>query len=347
MVARATKKVRRTIRKQKQRVIKDATLLKGIKQGVGMVVRKPFGNGKARPGRFASRNKAVSRKAALCALTNLHLPLPRAVGSYTVCKTTTIIDSSRSVMIFGLFKSNRVNYSDTAWLDTVAVSSTNPANPIGGTANAGFWYDSALSSSGFNSCRLVPAALTVQVMCPKNMQSADGITYIGRTKQVLDLMGNGRTWTELAKELVSFSAPRLCSAGKLALRGVKVDAIPYNMSELADFSPRALISQTTFDKTWNEGAFEANMEGFAPIFCYNVNNVDLQFLVTVEWRTRFDPGNPAYAGHTYHPVASDNCWNETIKAMESEGHGVVDMAEGVVDFGDAAMLGAETLAGLL
>ena len=130
---------------------------------------------------------------------------------------------------------------------------------------------------------------------------------------------------------------RLCSAGKLALRGVKVDAIPYNMSQLADFCPRALINPTPFDREWNEGAFEAQLEGFAPIFIYNKNNVALQILVTVEWRVRFDPGNPAYAGHTYHPVATDSCWNDTIRGMEAEGHGVVDMAEGIADFGDAVM----------
>jgi hypothetical protein len=267
----------------------------------------------------------------------MHLPLPRAVGAYTVIKTTTIVDSSYSVMLFGCFKGNRVNYSDTTWFDTVAVGSASPDHPINGTGNAAFWVDSALSSSGFNSCRLVPAAITVQVMCPKNLQSADGITYIGRSKQVLDLMGDTRSWKTVAEELVSFSAPRLCSAGKLALRGVKVDAIPYNMSQLADFCPRALIPADPFHKTWNEGSIDAQLEGFAPIFVYNKNNVDLQYLVTVEWRVRFDPGNPAYAGHSYHPVATDSCWNDTVRAMEAEGHGVADMAEGIVDFGDAAM----------
>lgn len=339
MVARAAKQVRRTIRKQKAKVVKDATLLRGIKQGVGMIVKRPFGRGKVRFGKFAQRNKTSSRKAALCALTNLHLPLPRAVGAYTVCKTTTIIDSSRNVMLFGNFKGNRVNYADSAWMDIVAVGSNNAQLPVNAATNSGFWTDLGLQSSGFANARLVPAAITLQVMCPKNLQSADGICYIGRTKQVLDLMGATRTWTEVAKELVAFSAPRLCSAGKLALRGVKVDAIPYNMSELSDFCPRAVVNDPGgfADKTWNEGSFEANFEGFAPIFVYNPNNVQLQYLVTVEWRTRFDPSNPAYAGHTYHPIASDSCWNDTVRGMEQEGHGVVDLAEGIADFGDAAL----------
>jgi len=346
-MVRAIAKVRRTIRKQKAKVIKDASLLRGIKQGVGMVVRKPFGNGKTRRVKEGQKGKSTNRKAALCALTNLHLPLPRAVGAYTVCKTTTIIDSDRSVMLFGAFKSTRVNYSDTAWLDTVAVSSANSALPISAPSNAGFWPDTALASTGFDAARMVPAAITVQVMCPKNLQSADGITYIGRTKQVLTCMGSARTWDEFAQELVSFSAPRLCSAGKLALRGVKVDAIPYNMSQLADFCPRAVIAKTPFDKRWSEGEFSADFEGFAPIFVYNKNNVQLQYLVTVEWRTRFDPANPAYAGHSYHPVASDSCWNETVRGMEAEGHGVMDMADGIVDWGDAARMGAEAAAEMI
>ena len=36
-----------------------------------------------------------------------------------------------------------------------------------------------------------------------------------------------------ANELVSYNAPRLVAAGKLALRGVKTNAVPYNMTALA------------------------------------------------------------------------------------------------------------------
>lgn len=337
------KRVKRTIRKQKVKVIKDATLLRGIKQGVGMVVKRPFGSSMGRPRRPAVRGRVLAKKAALCALTNTHLPLPRAVGPYTVTKTTTIIEApSSEVMLIGPFKGGRVNHPDSAWYTAAAVSSSNAAHTIGASGNAIFHFDTALAANGFASCRLVPAAVTVQVMCPTSLQSANGIVYIGRTRQVLDLMGDGRTWRALAEELVSYSAPRLCSAGKLALRGVKVDAIPNNMSQLSDFCPRAILSAPAA-KTWSQDGVDCQFEGFAPIFCYNPSLVALQYLVTVEWRTRFDPGNPAYAGHTYHPVASDSLWGETIKGMESEGHGVVDMAEGIVDFGDAAMAGVGAL----
>jgi len=337
--------IRKTIRKQKARVAKDATLLRGIKQGVGMVVKRPFGSSKRRTRRPSIRSKCM--KSALCALTNIHLPLPRAVGAYTVAKTTTVISSSAKVILFGPLKGNRSNHPDPAWTNVVAVSGVTPGSAISATANATLHVDTALGGTGFAHARLVPAAVTLQVMCPRSLQTADGITYIGRTKQVLDLMGDTRTWTALADELVSFSAPRLCSAGKLALRGVKCDAVPNNMSQLSDFTPRGVVTgaddQGNRVVTWTEGSYDSQFEGFAPIFCYNKDEASLQYLVTVEWRTRFDPANPAYAGHVFHPVASDSVWSETIKGMETEGHGVVDMADGIVDFGEAAMGAVEAI----
>lgn len=338
------KRVRRTIRKQKTKVLKDATLLRGIKQGVGMVVKRPFGCSRSRPRKAAGRGRPLSRKAALCALTNMHLSLPRAVGAYTVVKTTSVISTASKIMLFGTIKGNRLNHPDPVWYDAVAINAAAASSsPIGAPNNARFWRDTALGASGFASCRLVPAAFTVQVMCPKSLQSASGIVYIGRCKQVLDLMGSPRTWNEVADDLVSYSAPRLCSAGKLALRGVKIDAIPNNMSQLSDFCPRAVLTNPDDPRTWGGSGIDAQFEGFAPIFVYNADLVDLQYLVTVEWRVRFDPGNPAYAGHTYHPVTNDTVWSETIKGMEVEGHGVVDLAEGIADFGDAAMAAAGAL----
>lgn len=337
------KRVKRTIRKQKTKVIKDATLLRGIKQGVGMIVKRPFGTGSSRPRRAALRGKPTSKRAALCALSPQHLPLPRAVGAYTVTKTTTILNAPPSrLLLFGTIKGGRSNHPDTAWFNSVCVSSVGTGSAISAPNNALFHIDTALGATGFDHARLVPAALTVQVMCPRSLQTAEGIVYIGRTKQVLDLMGDSRTWDTLASELVSYSSPRLCSAGKLALRGVKVDAIPNNMSQLSDFCPRGVISDPAA-KTWSDSGINAQFEGFAPIFVYNRDLVSMQYLVTVEWRVRFDPGNPAYGGHSYHPVSSDSVWSDTIRGLEAEGHGVVDMAEGIADFGDAAMAAAGAL----
>ncbi len=181
---------------------------------------------------------------------------------------------------------------------------------------------------------MVPAAITVQIMNGESMQNANGIAYIGRSKTVLDLMGDPRTWDTLMKELVSYSAPRLCSAGKLALRGVQVNAIPNNMSVLSDFVPRRISPNG--GQVWKESHFPVDFEGFGPIFIYNPDNINLKYLITIEWRMRFDPLNPAYSGHSSYTPASEATWSKVINEAESLGHGVVDIADVPADIGMAA-----------
>jgi hypothetical protein len=188
---------------------------------------------------------------------------------------------------------------------------------------------------------MVPAALTVQIMNGQPLQSADGIAYIGRSKTVLDLMGDTRSWSTVMKELVSYSAPRLCSGGKLALRGVQVNAIPNNMSVLSDFVPRRVIAAG--NNVWTEATFPVDFEGFGPIFVYNPDKIKLKYLVTIEWRMRFDPLNPAYAGHVMHAPASESTWSKVLSTAESVGHGVVDIADVTADVGAAALAAAPFL----
>ena len=76
--------------------------------------------------------------------------------------------------------------------------------------------------------------------------------------------------------------------------------------------------------------------GFGPIVIYNPNSLSLQVVVTVEWRVRFDPSNPAQAGHVQHPVSSDITWGRALTAMEAMGHGVHDIVETVQRYGMAA-----------
>jgi hypothetical protein len=313
--------------------------LYGIKQGVGKVTQAPFQM--ARRVKRRNGNRA-SYKYALNALHPCHLPLPRAVGGYTVIRTTDIINTNASAILFGCFKGPRQEFTETTWLDAIAVNSVNSNLPINddgttsaGTGNASFSISSALSSSSISGARMVPAAITVQVMNGESLQSADGIAYIGRSKVVLDLMGDSRTWDDVMQELVAYSAPRLCSAGKLALRGVQVDAVPNNMSVLSDFVPRALAQGGT--KVWRKASYGADFEGFGPIFVYNPDRINLKYLVTIEWRMRFDPLNPAYAGHVQHQPASESTWSKVISDAESLGNGVMDIADVTADVGVAAM----------
>lgn len=198
---------------------------------------------------------------------------------------------------------------------------------------------------------IVPSALTVQIMNPNALQTTNGIIYIGRLKTQVRGEDETGTWDALGQEFVSFQAPRLCSAGKLALRGVKVDAVPFNVQELMDFDRVVDPMDTTesdFVEPWRsssvaDGSTAINprwkMKGFAPIGVYNPNNVALQYLVTLEYRCRFDMGHPAASTHTHHAPSSQQSWASHIKSLLDAGHGAFDIAEELAQFG-ARMRGA-------
>jgi hypothetical protein len=62
---------------------------------------------------------------------------------------------------------------------------------------------------------------------------------------------------------------------------------------------------------------------------------ELEFMVTIEWRVRFDPGNPATATHTHHDTLGDEAWNGLIRAACAVGHGVEELSEDVAAAGNA------------
>lgn len=322
--------------------------LYGIKQGVGRVTQNAFPRRRRKAPPRGSATPMMC-KQALNALHPTHLPLPRAVGGYTVIRTTDIVNTSEGAVLFGAFKGPGAEFTDTCWLSTVAVRNVNgginsPINDTTGGGNAFFYKSPALEAAALNGCKMVPAAITVQIMNSDALQNADGIAYIGRSKTVLDLMGDTRSWDTVMKELVSYSAPRLCSGGKLALRGVQVNAIPNNLSVLSDFVPRRI--PTNERQVWVESSYAADFEGFGPIFVYNPDGISLKYLVTIEWRMRFDPLNPAYAGHTMHQPASESTWSRVIGEAESIGHGVEDIADVAADAGVVAYAAAPYLAPL-
>jgi hypothetical protein len=342
---------KKVIKKKKRTAAKR---LIGIKQGVGAITTRPF----PRPVTRNRKPKAGGSgyRLAFNALSRCHLPLPRAVGGYTIIRTTDIINTSSPAMLFGCFKGPGLEFTETTWTTSVAVSPRgNPTNswvgltqPIGDAAapgNSYFYSSEALAATALNGARMVPAAITVQVMNGDALQTTNGIAYIGRSKTVLDLMGDARSWDTVMKQLVSYSAPRLCSAGKLALRGVQVNAVPNNLSVLSDFVPRRIKDTGTYTWTENAGGTAAyadqDIEGFAPIFIYNPDNIALKYLVTIEWRVRFDPFNPAYAGHSQHMPASEATWASAVQNEENKGSGVTDIVEDIAELGvAAAMMGA-------
>lgn len=317
--------------------------LTGIKQGAGKSVKIAFGskNGGSRKVRKQLKrkpNRRVLGKYQLAcwdAFHTSHLALPRAVAPYTVIRTTKIYEPAttdrRVLSLFG--PSIRTTYDAGQWTSDFVVSTNKPMTDTMSVAD-GIYRGAfeAMSSGSWSAASITPAAFSVQVMNPQALQSTSGMVYIGRCKNKVNMSEGDLTQTfqELADNLVSYSNPRLCAAGKLALRGVQIDAVPNNMSELAKFttidSRPSGVEQLTSSNPRHQ-------EGFNPIFVYNPDGVPLQYLVCCEWRVRFDPSNPAYAACESHKPTTDTKWWEHMEHAVRLGNGVIDIVERVAATG--------------
>ena len=232
-----------------RRTMSESVRLTGIKQGAGKSVRVAFGsrNGGARKVKKQVKKKPTQRARAKItagawdAFHQAHLALPRAVAPYTVIRTTRIYEPAtvdrRVLNLFGPFM--RSSFDAGQWTSDFVYSvntvMSDPKNKPGGMYRDAF---TTMSSGSWTAASIVPSAFSVQVMNPGALQSTSGMVYMGRTKNKVALAeGNVQaTFQTLADDLVSYSNPRLCAAGKLALRGVQIDAVPNNMSELSRFT---------------------------------------------------------------------------------------------------------------
>lgn len=257
-----------------------------------------------------------------------HLPLPRPTGPYTVIRTTQLITSGSGLALFG----PTFDRPKGVWTNHAAYF-FNDYNKTGSTSNnlKAQAFDS-IKGDSWNGAQVVPAAYSIQIMNPEAIQGSKGIVYAGRLRTTYKLSENvGTVGKALAMNFISYNNPRLLSAAKLAFRGVQVDAVPFNMSELANFT--RIEEEVTGDFTGSTGMNDDT--GFAPIFVYNPNGIDLQYLVCCEWRVRFDPSNPAQASHVQHTAAPESVWMRALHAAEAVGNGVVDIADRVAETGNA------------
>lgn len=298
---------------------RDASMLRGIKQGVGKSVPRPFGN-----------TYGLSHHECFDAFHTCHLPLPRAVGPYTVIRTTQVIESNNPLIVFGPHFAR----GNGRWTNVCALGVNDQNKTIGDNNNAHIYVFDQLRSGTWTGAQVTPAAFSVQVMNPNALQTTSGIVYTGRVRTTLkENTTLGTTGRAEAVSLISYNNPRLCSAAKLAFRGIHLNEVPFNMSELANFTPiEAVAEQGTAKIDVNT----AMPYGFAPVFVYNPEPINLQYLVCCEWRVRFDPSNPAQATHVYHPPASEGIWHQMQTAMEAMGHGAQDIAEVVANIGHTA-----------
>jgi hypothetical protein len=254
------------------------------------------------------------------------MPLPRSVGGYTVIRTTQIITGSETVSLFGPVGNVSTTTNPRKWTNACRW-----AGVAGGTAinAANNWQEdvfSTMTSASFSTANLVPAAFSVQIMNPEALQTSTGIVYVGKSKQLLSPGGSTQTWDALAADLVAYSNPELISAASMAFTGCQVDCTPYDMNAMSDFRPCSYGTSGASTLSSDSARFDA----MAPIFVYNPNGVALQYLVCCEWRCRFDPTNPAYAGHVHRPAASLGVWEDIVRFSEGWGNGVKKIGQHLV-----------------
>jgi hypothetical protein len=258
-----------------------------------------------------------------------------------VIRTTKLHRSTAPVLLFGTFTNEQG--AGRHWRNWCGIEANDITLGVD-EANNSRAITMAMSSIGYGAC-VVPAAITVQVMCPKPLQEAGGLYAMCRVNQNMDIGGSSRTYANLRDTIVSYFSPRMLTGGKLALRGVKCSGAPMDMGEYCDFAPlEASTSDYNFGWLTATGKFSA----LTPIaFVRDADSAaePISFLITIEWRVRFDPQNPAAASHMHHDTLSDEAWNQVSRTMAMAGHGVEELAQdateaGAMGYGALKALGA-------
>lgn len=328
-MARAPKRRQPRRRARAPRAVSDSQQLAGIKQGVGRAVARAFGGiVQRRQRRRAGRRSMAFPHPCLDAFHMSHLPLPRPTGPYTVIRTTQLVTANSGLMMFGpVFDPNK-----SEWTNLLGFSILDMSKKVKDSNNIYNYTFQNMTTSSWDAAQITPAAFSVQLMNPNAIQSTSGIVYAGRVRTSLKLSENlETTGNALANSLISYNMPRLMAAAKLAFRGTQIDAVPFNMARLAEFTKKG-------DFNPGAGGFTANnpdFSGFNPQFYYNPNSLNLQFLVCCEWRVRFDPSNPAQASHVQHSHAEESLWMKALHAAEAAGNGVIDIADKIAQTGNA------------
>lgn len=316
---------------------------RGIAPGGGGTATVAFGGSRNRPRRQKPQKKQkapkgprASNMSSWNAFSPSHLSLPRAVGEYTITRGTTNILSTDKLIIVGTWQYSSDGAATTEglgygrnWSDVVALGCEDLAKKPSEVA----WkpYKMPMLESGLGQhAQITPSACSVQIMNGNALQTTSGMLYIGKLKVQPTYAGDTiDTAQNIADNFVSYMAPRLCAAAKLALRGIHVDSHPLNMNRLADFTQVYRGFPSTLG-VWTNGLSPA---GFAPIVIYNPSGVELNVLVCHEYRTRFELFNPASASHQYHPPSTDNQWANMVKKATEMGSGALDIADVVANSG--------------
>jgi len=320
-----------------------STADKVLAQGTGRAVSRAFGTNGGKKVRTKGKVTRIPRELGLPrgawdAFANAHAPLPRSVGPYTVVRTTRLVTSDSRFMMFGTFQKE---VSGTKYWSNVVCASGNKGYTdiaINAPNSTDFFITSAPggnpTSPASDSFTCVPSAISVQVMGQDSLQTSSGQYAIAVVPARMDFYADNRSWDEVSNEFVAYMRPRLVSGGKLALRGIQMDSMPLSMADVSEFLP---MYPETGDKLANQWSSSLNWRprGWAPMCVFNEAEKNMTYLVTVEWRVRFDMSNPAVASHSHHGISSDKSWDAHIRSASAALPGVIDIVEKVANAGMA------------
>ena len=340
----ANKVMKKAIKKKqpaRRRVGKGATRALGervLAQGTGRVADRAFGCKMSVP-----RGPGLHPKS-WDAFATAHAPLPRSVGPYTVVRTSFLTQTTAKCGFICTFKKRPFDLPGAGaiinggWSNCVMATQQGP-NQILSSTSTGFHYApfpggtsvGAPNQTTFTCC---PAAISVQIMGPEALLEAGGQMAAAVVPARLDLTGDTRTWDEVQTLITSYFRPRLLSAGKITLRGVQMDSHPLSMSDVSSFEP--LLHSPPNPNMVDAAVWDENQPypcGWAPLAFVNPTGAPLQLLIAVEWRVRFDVGNPAVSSHQHHGVSTDLGWDQQIRRASDALPGVVDIVERVANTG--------------
>lgn len=307
-----------------------------LAQGTGRAVERAFG---CKVPRSVSLHPKVWD-----AFATAHAPLPRSVGPYTVVRTSFLTLTNSRCGIIGTFKTRQRNPGNAGgksplpggWTNCV-MATEEGVGAINSTTSTGFHFapfPGGSAQRGESSFTCCPAAISVQIMGPEAIGVASGQLLAAVAPVRLDLSADPRTWEQVQADLTAYFRPRLLSAGKISLRGVQMDSHPLSMNDVSSFEPLLHVApnpNTTTPEAWQEE--QPYPCGWAPMYFVNPTQTPLQLLISVEWRVRFDLGNPAVSTHEHHGVSSDMAWDQHIRRAADALPGVVDIVEKVANTG--------------
>jgi len=346
--ARKVSMPRRIVRNKNVKVKMRTNADRVLTQGTGKAVSRAFGNTRI-PKQLGLPGGAWD------AFNSCHAPLPRSVGPYTVVRTSRLFSSNDKINIFGTFRIHPAAGTSGAdngpyWSNIICAHGKTSVGPIHTGPSTAFSITNMpggnpVAAETDNSCfTCCPAAISVQIMGSESVMNATGQLAAAVCPARLDLSDDSRSWETVEQEFVAYFRPRLMSAGKLVLRGVQMDSHPLSMADVSDFLPMRGSNVDLPAQAWG-GPAAPHPQGWAPIVVYNPGQTTLSFIVSVEWRVRFDLSNAAVASHSHHGVSTDAAWDKHIQRASAALPGVLDIVEKVANTGMAIYGRASALVG--